>query len=271
MDFEVILQNFVSACIDIAWKLIVSAVVLVVGRFLIKCLLKLFPNGKKFGHIDDTVRIFANNFIKIALYAILAVIIVGIMGVPMASVITVLGTAGAAIALAVQGSLSNLMGGIMILVFKPIKVGEFVTVGGESGTVTEVGFFYTQLKTGDNVHISIPNGTMTTSVIKNFSREELRRVDIALGVAYGSDIEKVKATVLEVLDANEKVLKDPAPFIRATNMLDSSLEITVRVWCKASDYGELKSDLFEQSDVALTNAGIEIPYNKLDIEIKNSK
>lgn len=266
MDWNQILTDIGQTCIDIAWKLLVSALVFFIGVLLIKLLLKFFPNGKRFDKMDATVRSFLNNFLKIALYAILVVILVSIMGVPMASVITVFATAGAAIALAVQGSLANLMGGIMLLIFRPVKVGEFIDVAGASGTVTEVGFFYTQILTLDNVHISIPNGSMTTSVIKNYSREDLRRADIALNVAHGSDIELVKKVVDYVIEKNEKVLKEPEHFVRVTNVTDTGMEITVRAWCKAEDWAVLRCDLYEGCKAAFAKAGIEIPAAKVSVQ-----
>ena len=266
MDWNSIFTNFINGCISVAGRLLLSALVLLIGVILIKLLLKLFPNGKKFGHMDDTVRIFLNNFIKIALYAVLAVIIVSIMGVPMASVITVFATAGAAIALAVQGSLANLMGGIMLLIFRPIKVGEFIKVADETGTVIEVGFFYTQIITLDNIHVSIPNGTMTTSVITNYSREDIRRADISIKVAHGTDIELVKKVVDFVVSKNEKILNDPEHFVRVTDVTDTGMEITVRAWCKTADWAVLRCDLYEDCKTAFTKAGIEIPTSKVNIQ-----
>ncbi|MBQ9113131.1 MAG: mechanosensitive ion channel [Clostridia bacterium] len=266
-----ILESIVAVCIDIAWRLIAALIVLVIGRFLIKFVLKKIKNGKKIQELDPTVRTFLNNFLKFGLYALLAVSIVGILGVPMASVITLFASAGAAVALAVKGSFSNLVGGIMLLIFKPISVGEFVEISGKSGTVEEVGIFYTQLKTGDNLTVSIPNAIMTDSVITNYSRKDLRRLDLALGVAYGSDSEKVKTVIQGVLNAHEKALKDPAPFIRMTAMNDSSLEFTVRVWCAKDDYGTLKSDVLEALDKAFAAEGIEVPFPQLDVFVKNNK
>ncbi|MBQ8344750.1 MAG: mechanosensitive ion channel [Clostridia bacterium] len=269
LDWDAILTNLISFCISIAWRLLAAAVVFLIGTLLIRLLLKFFPNGKKMqGKMDETVRIFLYNLINIALHCVLAVTIVAILGVPMASVITVLAAAGAAIALAVQGSFSNLMGGIMLLIFKPIKVGEAVKIADESGVVTEVGFFYTQLKTFDNVHVSIPNGTMTSSVITNYSREDIRRVDMTFDVAYGTDLEKAKTVLHAVLDSNENALKDPEPFVRMTNFKESSIEITVRVWVKASDYASMKCDLAEACNHAFQKMEIEIPYKQVDVNIK---
>ena len=269
--FENILARFANACVSIAGKLLLSAIVFIVGMILIKIVKKILKS-KKFDKVDKTVMSFVTNFIKIALYIVLVIIIVSIMGVPMASVITVFATAGAAIALAVQGSLSNLTGGIMLLILRPIAVGEFISVSGNSGVVEEVGIFYTRIKTGDNVNISIPNGSMTSSVITNYSREDLRRLDMNVNVAYGSDIELVKDTILNVIYASEKTLKEPAePFVRMTAMSDSSLDFTLRVWCKASDYGSLKSDLYEDIDAAFRKANIEIPFPQMDVHVSKDK
>lgn len=258
MDWDLILTNIVNVCIDIAWRLIASAVVFFLGRFLIKLLLKFFPNGKKF-NMDETVRVFTHRFISIALYCVLAISIVAIMGVPMASVITVFATAGAAIALAVQGSLSNFMGGIMLLIFKPVKIGEVVDVGGQSGVVSEVGFFYTELKTFDNLHVSIPNATMTGSVITNFSREDIRRADVVINVSRNADVAKVKTIVTSIIKANEQILADPAPFVEATNINDFSIEITIRGWCAQENVFPVKFYLIEECKKAFEAEGIDMP------------
>lgn len=270
MEWGVILNSIVATCVSVAWKLLASLLIFIVGKLIIKYVMK-FLKGKRFEHVDRTAMSFISNLVRIALYAVLVIIIVSIMGIPMASVITVFATAGAAIALAVQGSFSNLMGGLMLLIFKPIAVGEFVEVAGKLGVVQEVGIFYTRIRTGDNINISIPNGKMTSDVIVNYSREENRRVDITIGVAYGSDVELVKKTILEVIAANDKALSDPAPFVRMTAMNDSSLEFTVRVWGRASDFAMLKSDLYEECDAAFRKAGIEIPFPQVDVHLSNQK
>ncbi|MBE6577269.1 MAG: mechanosensitive ion channel [Ruminococcaceae bacterium] len=264
---EGILSTIINVCIDVAWRLVAALVVLIVGRFIIKFFLKKMRNGKKYAELDPTVRTFLQNFIKIGSYVLLAVIIVGILGVPMASIITLFASAGAAIALAVKGAFSNLVGGIMLLIFKPISVGEFVDIGGKSGTVEEIGFFYTQLKTGDNLTVSVPNAKTTDSVIINYSRKDLRRLDLDIDVAYGSDIEKVKQVIEGVINEHEKALGDPVPFVRMTAMLDSSLQFTIRVWCERGDYGTLKSDLLEQLDAAFAKEGIEMPFPQLDVHL----
>ena len=268
MDWNAILNTIVNACISIAWRLIAALLILIVGRIIIKFILKKLKNGKKCKDLDPTVQTFLFNFIKFALWAVLAVCIVGTLGVEMASIIALIASAGAAVALAVKGAFSNMVGGIMLLVFKPISVGELVEVGGKLGTVQEVGIFYTVLNTGDNLTVSVPNAIMTDSVVVNYSRKDIRRLDLALDVAYGTDIEKAKAVISKTIGEQSMTLSDPAPFVRMTAMKDSSIEITVRVWCEKSNFGTLKSDLLEALDKAFAAENIEVPFPQLDVHTK---
>lgn len=269
MDWNLIWTNIVSTCTSIAFRLLLAVLVLVVGKYLIKLLIKIFPNGAKHDALDPTARTFIASFMKIALNCVLIVTIVAILGVPMASVITVFATAGAAIALAVQGSFSNMMGGIMLLIFRPISKGDAVKIDGETGVVNEVGIFYTELKTFDNLTVSIPNSKMTSSTIVNYSREENRRVDVSIDVAYGSDVEKVKEILRGVVEANEDIIDEPKTAIVFTAMKDSAIEFTIRAWAPTSCFGAVKTYLLEESLAAIEKAGIEVPFNQLDVTIKN--
>ncbi|MBO5270539.1 MAG: mechanosensitive ion channel [Clostridia bacterium] len=267
MNWEAILHNFVAGCVDVAIKLVISLVVFFVGRLLIKLVLKIFPDGKRFDHMDKTARNFLHNCIKSVLWIVLIITIVGIMGIEMASVITVLASAGAAIALALQGSLANFAGGVMVLLFRPFALGDFVDIGGKSGTVYDIGIFYTTLRTGDNLHIIIPNGQITTQTLTNYSREANRRVDIVFTVAYGTDVELVKKTILEVANAHEKVMQDPAPFVRMSEMADSSINFTTRVWVESDDFWAVKFDLLEQMNAAFAEKNIEIPFPQIEVHM----
>ena len=269
MDWNSILSAFVNGCISVAWRLIVALLIFVIGRLVIKFTVKRMKNSSKLAEkLDATVHKFVCNVVKFGLYTVLVILIVGTLGVEMASVITVLASAGAAIALAVKGAFSNLVGGLMLLIFKPISIDEFVEIGGKTGTVEDVGIFYTQLKTGDNLTVNIPNSVMVDSVSVNYSRKDTRRLDLALDVAYGTDVEKAKKIISDVISAHEKALTDPAPFVRMTAMKESSLEITVRVWCAKGDFAILKSDLLEQLNDAFVAANIEIPFPQLDVHTK---
>ena len=197
----------------------------------------------------------------------LVVTVGGIMGVPMASVVAAIASAGVAIGLALQGALSNLAGGIMILLFRPFRLDDYIEAGDYAGTVTDVGIFYTVLRTPDNKVVTIPNGTIMSESVVNYSVMDTRRVEIVVSVAYGSDIEQVKQILLGVATAHELVLTDPAPFARLAEHGDSSLDFKLRVWVKSADYWTVHFDLLETVEGRLAEAGIEIPYNQLDVHI----
>ena len=268
---EELLKQLIQTLFEIAktvgLRLVFSMIFLVVGAKITKFVCNRIKNGKKMSNVDKNVASFLNSLIKISINVAVVIGCLLILGVPAASFVTAIASCGLAIGLALQGSLSNFAGGLMLLIFKPIAGGELVEVGGNIGTVTEVGIFYTKIKTPDNLVVTVPNKTLVDTTIKNYSKNNTRRVDIVVGVAYDSDVELVKKTILSVIEANDKALQDPAPFVRITNMGDSSLDFTVRVWCNSSNFGLLKSDLYEEINAAFNNAGIEIPYNKLDVNI----
>ena len=253
---------------DVGLKLIASAIVFIVGRFLIKLLIKALRNGKIGQKMEPTASHFLLNFISIALYVILAVTIIGIMGVPMASVVAAIASAGVAIGLALQGSLSNLAGGIMILLFHPFRVDHFIEAAGFSGTVKDIDIFYTVLHTPDNKVVTIPNGTIMSSSIINYSINDTRRVDLVFSVAYGTDADKVKAILLEEAGKHELALKDPEPFCRLTKQAESSLDFTLRVWVKKDDYWQVNVDLLESIHARFEEEKIEIPFNQIDVHMK---
>ena len=268
---EQTIQSFISGLLskatDLAVKLIAAILVLIVGRILVRWLVKIFKKSKFAQRTDETVIHVLSNFICAGLYVVLIVSVIGILGVPMASVIAIIASAGVAIGLALQGALSNLAGGIMIMILRPFRIGDFVEIAGNSGTVKDVGIFYTTLNTGDNKIITIPNGTVMGEEIINYSTNDIRRVDLVFGVAYGTDVERVKAILLEEADRHELALKDPAPFARLTNQGDSALEFTLRVWAKGGDFWTVKFDLLEAINNRFEKEQIEIPFNQLDVHI----
>ncbi len=248
-------------------KLLVAIILLIVGIKLIKALTKWISKSQKLNKLDTSLRSFLGSFAKIALYIVLFITVAMILGVPATSFITILASGGVAIGLAVQGSLSNFAGGIMILIFKPFKVGDYIEAGGESGTVEEISVVYTVLLTVDNKRITVPNGTLTNSVIENYSAEELRRVDLKFSTAYDADIEKVKRILTEVAESHPKALKSPAPFVRLCEHSDSALTYTVRIWCKNEDYWDVNFDILESVKTAFDKNNIEIPYPQMDVHI----
>ncbi len=269
MTFEQFLNTVLAWATDFGMKLLVSLVILVIGRALIKWVTKLLTKSKFSEKNDKTVTTVLSHFISAGLYVLLAVIIIGILGVPTASVITVIASAGVAIGLALQGALSNIAGGIMILILRPFRVGDFVEITGHSGTVSDVGIFYTTLTTGDNKVVTVPNGTVMSNEIVNYSVKDTRRVDLVFNVAYGTDADRVKAILLEEAANHPLTLSDPAPFARLTKQSESSLDFTLRVWVNSADYWTVNFDLLERLNHRFEKEGIEIPFNQLDVHVVN--
>lgn len=248
-------------------KLLGGLAVLIVGLLLAKWAVRLITRGKRFQKIDPTVRGFLTALIKLLLYSAVVLAAVGVMGVPLTSFVTILASAGVAVSLAMQGALSNVVGGVALLLLKQVQAGEYVKVGEIEGTVRTIGMFYTELVTADNRHVSMPNSSLTNTAIVNYTREGTRRLDIPFSVSYGSDIALVRSTLLGVAGA-DGVLDEPAPQVLLDECGDSAVKVLLRVWCRTEKYWELKFGLAESGKAALTEAGVEIPFPQMDVHIK---
>lgn len=271
MHFDKVLDKVIELMTSFGLKLIAALLVLFIGSKIIKFIKKWLKSSAKMNKIDPGVRTFISSFSGIALYIFLFITIAMILGIPTTSFITALASCGVAIGLALQGSLSNLAGGIMLLLFKPFKVGDYISTVSESGTVTNITIMYTVLTTPDNKVVTIPNGALSNSVVENYSSSDIRRVDNVFTVAYDSDIDKVKEILLNVLRNHEKVLKDPEPFARLTKHGDSALEFTTRAWCKQEHYWDVNFDLIELVKENFDKNNIAIPYPQMDIHINKTE
>ena len=269
MNWQAVLNSLLQLAATWGMRLLAAIVVLVVSLRLISVVKKFIKKSPKLDKLDPGLRSFLGSFVGIALYVLLIIIIAGMIGIPATSFITILASCGVAIGLALQGSLSNFAGGLMILFFKPFEVGDFIEVGGESGTVKEITVVYTVLLTPDNKRITLPNGTITNSVIKNYSAEELRRVDLEFNTAYSCDIDQVKALMAKLVEEHPLALAEPAPMVRLSAHSDSSLTYKVRVWCKNEDYWTVFFDLTESVKKAFDENGIEIPFPQMDVHVKS--
>lgn len=239
---------------------VLAIIVWIIGKFIIKKVLKLVEKDKKFQSTEGTVRSFMLSFIKIAMYAVLVISVVGILGVETASIIAALASAGVAVGLALQGALSNLAGGIMLVVFKPFKQGDYIDAAGASGTVTAVTLFYTVLTTVDNKRITIPNGSLMNANVVDYSAEELRRVDLSFSCAKSENPENIENLLLKAIATNDKVLDAPAaPFARLSGGSKESMDFTVRVWVKNADYWDVYFDLTRKITDAFGEAGVKAP------------
>lgn len=249
-------------------RLLGAIILLVAGIKIIKGLLKLLDMTRSFKNIDPGAASFLRSFINIVLKVILGFTIASVLGVPMTSAVALLASAGLAVGLALQGALSNLAGGLMILIFKPFRQGDHIETGSGSGIVKEINTFYTVVRTFDNKIITMPNGSLTNIPITNYSVEEKRRVDFQFTVSYDTDIEKVKKILLDIASGHSMVLDDPAPVTRLKEHGDSSLVFILRTWCNAPDYWTIYFDITEKVKQEFDREKIEIPYPQLDVHMR---
>lgn len=252
---------------DVILNILLGLIILIVGMKLVGVIIKLIAKGKGFHKLDQSVQSFIKSFVKIILYALVVSSALICWGVPTASFMTVFASAGVAIGLALQGALSNFAGGLMILFFKPFSVGDFIENGAVSGTVKEITVIYTILTTGDNKVITIPNGTLTNSNVINYSKMDIRRVDLKVSASYEDDVERVKAILLSVANGHPLVLKDPEPLARLNEHGSDALIYNVRVWCQNADYWTVYYDLTEGIKKAFDENSVSIPFRKLDLNI----
>lgn len=246
-------------------KLLLGLLILVIGLKLSKWIIKIIGKGHAFQKLDVSVQSFVKSLAKVLLYALVISSACITWGVPSTSFMTIFASAGVAIGLALQGALSNFAGGLMILFFKPFKVGDYIESNGASGTVKEITIIYTILQTNDNKTVTIPNGALTNSVVTNCSTEATRRVDLTISTDYDNDIDLVRKVLLDVAYGHELVLKDPEPFVRLGAHGASSLDYTFRVWCKGADYWTVCFDMLENIKKAFDANGISIPYQQVQI------
>ncbi len=241
--------------------------VLVVGLWVAKRIRSGVRAGLGRQGLDPTLVPFIAALIYWGLVAFVLIAVLGIFGIPTASFIAVLGAAGLAVGLALQGTLSNFASGVMILIFRPFSVGNWVEVGGVAGSVREIGIFSTILHTGDNVKVVVPNSQVYGQTVKNFSANDTRRIDLIMGVGYDDDLQVAQDTILQVLSGDERILEDPAPTVAVHALGDSSVDFVVRPWCKASDYWPLRWHLLRQLKERLEAAGCSIPYPQRDVHL----
>ncbi len=264
-NMDVFLEKLIEFCTTAGAKILIALLIYIIGKFIINKLMKLVDKMHSISKLDKTAQDYISNIIRAVLYVVLVVAIIGELGVPMASVITVLASAGVAVGMAMQGSLSNLAGGIMLLIFRPFNVGDYIIAGGEEGTVKSISTFYTVLTTVDNKTVSIPNGTLMNSNISNCSAEDLRRVDLKFNISGAEPIKKVQATIMEVIIATDKAMASPAPEVQPFAGIPGGLEYTVRVWCKTSDYWDVYFELMREIPTALNTAEISGPSTPVKV------
>ncbi len=253
--------------VDIA----IAAIVFFIGKWIINKLHNFVARAFERRHVDQSLRSFLLSLIRIVLMFILILIVIGLLGIPTSSFLAIFASAGLAIGMALSGTLQNFAGGVMILLFKPYRVGDYIEAQGYAGTVKEIQIFNTILNTPDNQTIIIPNGGLSTGSLKNYSKEELRRVDWTVSIAYGDDYDTARKAILDILAADKRVLTEPAPFIALNSLGDSAINIVVRAWANAGDYWGIYFDFNEQVYKQFDKYGLHFPYPQMDVHIDQVK
>lgn len=261
------LDKLTDIGIDSGFKLLGFILILIIGFKIVKILLRIMNKDRRFKSFDKSVQTFITSFLNIALKCLVLITGLAYIGVPMTSMITLFGTASLAIGLALQGGLTNMVGGLMILIFKPFKVGDWIESNDISGSVDNITIFYTEISTLDSTKVVLPNGTLANSNIKNFTTNDKRKVCVDFSVSYDSDIDKVKKVLKEVVNKEDMVLKDEEVFIRLTKQDDSALVFTVRVWTENKNFWPLKFNLLENVKKAFDKNKITIPFPQLDVHM----
>jgi small conductance mechanosensitive channel len=252
-------------------SLVLAIVTLFLGFWIIRIITRLIKKGLKRSNIDESLIPFLASGLSVLLKVLLVISVAGMVGIQMTSFIAILGAVGLAVGMALSGTLQNFAGGVMILIFKPFKVGDFIDAQGHAGIVSEIQIFNTILKTPDNKKIIIPNGGLSTGSMTNFTAEETRRVDMTFGIGYQDDIDKAKGILQAIIDSNSLIINDPEPFIGVIELGDSSVNIVVRVWAKTSDYWSIFFTLQETVKKTFDKEGISIPFPQRDVHLYQTK
>ena len=249
-------------------KLVVAIVVLLLGRWAIKLIKKGLTRIMERRKADPSLSSFLMSLVSVLLTFLLIIAIVGILGVNTSSLVALLASAGLAIGMALSGTLQNFAGGVMIMLFKPFKVGDFISAQGYEGVVNEIQIFNTHVLTPDNKEVILPNGSLSTGAMTNFSKQGTRRVDWSFSIAYGDDYDKAKSLLLRLCDEDGRIQKTPAPFVELGKLNDSSVDITVRVWVDAADYWAVFFSMNEKVYKAFATEGLSIPFPQMDVHMK---
>lgn len=264
---EEYIKKFTDLLVEYTPNILTALIILIVGLFLIKILINTAKKIMTKRNVDLTLQKFLTDLGGWGLKILLFITVISKLGVATTSFAAILAAAGLAVGLALQGSLSNFAGGVLIMIFKPFKIGDLIEAQGELGVVKEIEIFTTKLTGLSNKEIIIPNGILSNGNIVNYTTEGTRRVDLTIGVSYDADIKETKDVLLNVLTSHDKVLKDPAPAVTVAELGDSSVNFAVRPWCNTEDYWDVYFDVTENAKLALDKAGIEIPYPHV-VEIK---
>ena len=248
-------------------KVMAALAIFIIGRIMVGIFTGIIRKVMRKGGMDETLVRFLGSLIKFALLAVVVISSLGALGIQTASFVAILGAAGLAVGLALHGSLSNFAAGVLLIIFRPFKAGDYVDAGGSTGTVEDVQIFTTVLKTPDNKQVIIPNSSIMSGTITNFSIKATRRVDMVFGIGYGDDIKKAKNTLEQIIREDSRILTDPAPVVAISELADSSVNFVVRPWVKKEDYWNVLTDMHEKVKLTFDAQNISIPFPQTDVHL----
>ncbi len=261
------MQGYIDMAISYGIKIIGAIAIYIIGKWIAKLLTNLFRKMLERSKTDVTLVKFLGDLIYFGLLMLVIIAALGTLGVNTTSFAAIIGAAGLAVGLALQANFSNFGAGVVILFLRPFKIGDFVEAGGAAGTVETIGIFNTIIKTGDNRIIIVPNSNIIGGNIVNYSKEPIRRIDMVIGVGYEDDLKLVKETLEEIVNSDDRILKDPAPAVALAELADSSVNFNVRPWVKSADYWAVRSALLEKIKLTFDEKGINIPYPQMDVHV----
>ncbi len=270
MKWETFVETIVEFCTTSGVKLIAALLIIIVGFRVVSVISNAFKKSKFYERLDPTMRSFLRSCITISLKIVLIITAAATLGVPMTSMVAVIGSAGLALGLALQGSLSNIAGGFIIMIFKPFFVGDYISIGQFEGVVHSISIFYTKIYTADNKKVMIPNSVISNESLTDYTALPTRRVDLKFSVAYSSDIGEVKRILQGIAERHELVLKDPPPLIRMAEHSGDALNFVLRVWCNTPDYWTVYYDIVESVKKEFEENGVERPSSQLDIHLSDA-
>ena len=268
IDYHALLQSLLSESVWILIKILIALAIYFIGRWVVRRILKLVDVAMQHRNVDISLRSFTRNTISTVFTLLLVLIVVSTLGVNVTSLIAVASAATLAIGMALSGTAQNFAGGVMILLMKPYRVGDYISAQGQSGTVRDIKLLSTVITTADNQTIYIPNNSIATAIIDNYSTADLRRVDWTVGISYGDDVDVARKAVLAMLDADSRILKDPAPVVWVAALADSSVNLTIRAWVKNGDYWNVFFEHNEEFYKELPKHGLSFPFPQMDVHMK---
>lgn len=268
LDIDQVLRNLISEAIWIVLKILVAVAIYFIGRWFIRRILAWMDKAFEHRSVDSSLRSFLRSLVQVIFYAMLVLTVIQLLGINTTSVVALLASAGLAAGMALSGTLQNFAGGVMILLLRPYKVGDYIAVQGQSGTVSEIQLFSTRILTPDQQTIYIPNSSISSSIIDNYSRSELRRLDIPVGISYGDDVDTARRAMLELCAADKRILTQPAEAaVLVASLGDSSVNLTLRVWVANADYWDVSFSMTEKIYKTLPSKGVSFPFPQLDVHV----